>query len=69
MPVSFDDPEIFEEEIDAVSVPQSDLGTSDHRGRKSYRVEAKGVIGHVVAAAVGVHESEREYFEPSPLLD
>jgi hypothetical protein len=69
LPVSFDDPVIAEDDMGLAAIPQSDLGASDHRGRKLYRVEGRDVIGYIVAAALAVHEAEREYFEPSPLLD
>jgi hypothetical protein len=68
LPASFDDP-VIEVPVENYSLPVSVLGASDHRDRSLYQIKGRNVDGYVVAGAVAVDESEREYHEPSPLMD
>ena len=64
----FDNLEINEVEVDAISNIKEQLGVLDISDRYIYMLKGINCNGYVVAGSVITHEDTGEYFEPSELI-
>jgi hypothetical protein len=69
LPMNMEGLRIDELPMEEGGVALTDAGSMRTKDRKLFRVSGASWRGHVVAGVVVWHEDDREYNEPSPLLE